>query len=168
MVARRVPSTQRRKQKRRVGRPVGAESELKRVAKARAAKSGMLPDELLLDWARTGRMYYPGTRKTKRLEPNERIACAKGCAGFYRAPYAARTAPGEQPPVVRLEIDEKMITALATKAPDKLDVLRDVLRAIAAGGADISQALTASDKGRPDPARYGKMLTESSDVAGRA
>lgn len=157
------------------GRRFGSVNEAKRVARARAAKIDLLPHELLLLWARTGKMSYPGGR-TEELEPSDRIACAKGCAAWYKPAMQPRPAPGEQPPVVRVELDEKMITAMAKNAPDKLEVLRDVLRAIGAGGMDQGAAGTPSGiigadgvvLDDSDPARYGRLLTETSEVDGRA
>lgn len=153
------------------GRRFGSVNEAKSVARARAALVDDLPHELLLKWARTGRMEYArGNEKvTVELEPSDRITCAKGCAAWYKPAMQPRTAPGEQPPVVRVELDEKMVAALAKNAPDKLDVLRDVLRAVAAGGGELSQAMAAGgSSGQADPSRYGRMLSESSDVAGSA
>lgn len=175
----RVPSRRAAPKKKGGARPntgpkVGSVPEAKRVARAVAAMTGDLPHELMLRWARTGRMEYPtvGGRRayTSDLEPSDRISCAKGCAAYYKATYQPRPAPGEQPPVVRVELDEKMVAALAKSAPDKLDVLRDVLRAIGAGGADLAQmgAVGGGGGDRPDASRYAKMLTETSDVEGRA
>ena len=148
------------------GRPKGGTTERIKVARAIAARSGLLPDELLLDWARTGKMRY-GT-KTVELEPSERIACAKACAAWYKPPMQARPAPGEQPPVLRLEMDEKMLAALAAKQPNKLELLRDVLRAIQAGGKELEQAQQGQGAGDADAGRYGRLLTETSEVDGRA
>ncbi|MBZ0267897.1 hypothetical protein K8I85_07065 [bacterium] len=145
------------------GRRLGSENEAKRVARAQAALTGMLPHEMLLDWARTGRMYYPGTRKTRQLEPSERISCARACANFYRAPYQPTTAPGEQPPIVRVELDEKVLAKLS---PESLGLLRDELRALQAEGVGDMRLVPSS--GAADPARYGRMLSESSETAGRA
>lgn len=153
------------------GRKFGSTTEVKRVARAVARRtgSGKLPDELLREWADTGFMEYvraSGKRVVVELEPADRIACAKGSASYYKAPYQARPAPGERPPVVRLELDEKMVAALAAKSPEKLDVLRDVLRAIQAGGGPVMQA--AEPAGAADPERYARLLSETSDVAGSA
>ena len=172
VVSKRTASARKpNKIKRGRGRPKGGESQYKRVAReqAKLTGSGKLPDELLREWADTGFMEYVRSEKKRtrvQLEPSDRISCAKGCAAWYRPAMQPRQAPGEQPPVVRVELDEKMIAALAAKSPDKLDVLRDVLRAIGAGGVDLEQAGESS--GQADPSRYGRMLSESSDVAGRA
>jgi hypothetical protein len=100
------------------------------------------------------------------LSTSDRIACARACATFYKAPYSPRAAPGEQPPVVRLEVDAKMLAALAARAPDKLEVFRDVLRAIEAGGADVSALASAAAPGggQADPRRYARLLAESAPV----
>lgn len=155
------------------GRRFGSVNEAKKVARARAAKIDLLPHELLWLWARTGKMSYPG--RTELLEPSDRIACAKGCAAWYKAAMQPRPAPGEQPPVVRVELDEKMITAMAKNAPGKLEMLRDVLRAIGAG-VDLTQVAgtTSGIIGADgvvlssDPARYGRLLSETSEVDGSA
>jgi hypothetical protein len=136
------------------------------VARALAAREGKLPHELLLEWSRTGVMRYGS--KTVRLEPSDRIACAKGCASWYKAPMAATRAPDEQPPVFRLEVDEKMLAALARDRPDKLEVLRDVLRAMQTGGVDMAQMTAGVSQRAVDPSRYGRMLTEASAVEGSA
>lgn len=149
------------------GRKLGTVSEAQKVARARAALMGKLPHELMLEWARTGRMYYPSRTGYVELDAADRISCAKGCAAYYKSTFQPRPAPGEQPPVVRLELDEKMISALAAKAPDKLEVLRDVLRALQAGGADLA-ATASGGGGGADPSRYGRMLSESSRTAGNA
>lgn len=149
------------------GRKFGSVNAAKRVARARAALTDELPHELLLRWARTGRMAYPSGR-TVELDPSDRITCAKGCAAWYKPAMQPRPAPGEQPPVLKIELDEKMLAALARSSPDKLDVLRDVLRVIQAGGGDLSQVAEGSLPGQADAARYGRMLSESSDVAGNA
>lgn len=151
------------------GKPKGSVSEATRIARIRAEQTGELPHELLLKWARTGRMAFPrrtGKTTIVDLSPQDRIACARACAAYYRAPYQARPMPGEQPPVVRVELDQEMVAALAAKSPDKLEVLRDVLKAIAAGGGAVG--MPASESPRVDAARYGRMLSETSDVEGRA
>lgn len=153
------------------GRIKGSVSEAKKVARAVALRtgSGKYPDELLREWADTGYMVYArpaGSVVRVELQPSDRIACAKGCAPYYRAPYQARPAPGEQPPVLRLELDDKTLAALVREAPDKVDMLRDVLRMIQSGGADLPQL--AQQQGGADPARYGRLLSESSETAGRA
>lgn len=159
--------------KRKVGRPAGSESEFKRVARARAQMSGGLPDEILLRWGREGRMEYPNAgpkvrARTVELEPADRIACLKSCMAFYKAPYQSRPMPGEQAPTVRLEIDPKALRAMAAKSPDKLDVFRDVLRAIQAAGGDVSGIAAVAEAPRGDPSRYAKMLSESSATDGSA
>lgn len=149
------------------GRKLGSSPEAVRVARARAAMEGMLPHELLLMWARTGRMRFVppnGKAYTVELDPSERIACAKGCAAWFKPPYQARPAPGEQPPTVRLQLDEKVIRALASKQPDKLEALRDVLKAVQAGGGPLAEAAAPAASAE----RYGRMLTETSDVDGSA
>mgnify|MGYP001607790653 CR=1 FL=1 len=60
------------------------------------------------------------------------------------------------------------IKALAEKAPDKLALLADVLRAIQAGGGNISDLPQGRSTGGGDPARYGQLLSEDSKVDGRA
>ena len=162
------------RQKRGRGRPRGGQSETRKVAIARARLAGKLPDELLLEWARTGRMAYAaaGSARTRtvELEPSDRIACAKGAANFYKAPYQARPQAGEQPPVYRIELDEKMVAALAARQPEKLEVLRDVLRALRdGGGGDLAQVARGLAPTPPsDSGRYGRMLSETSDVGGSA
>ena len=148
------------------GRKFGTVSEAKRVARAKAAMEDKLPHELLLEWARTGRMRYPSGNTTE-LDPADRISCAKGCAAYYKAPYQSTQAPGEQPPVIRIEIDNDMVAALANKSPDKLEVLRDVLKALQAGGADVAQLALDAPRSA-DPSRYARMLSESSETAGSA
>lgn len=154
------------------GRRFGSIGETKKVARARAAMTGDLPHELLLSWAQTGRMTYSSDKSEDRivqLEPSDRISCARACANYYKAPYQARQAPGEQPPVVRLELDPKMLRAMAAKNPDKLEVLRDILRAVQAGGGDPSAILQAAKPAADaDPDRYGRMLSETSPTAGEA
>lgn len=156
------------------GRRFGSVNEAKKVARARAVKIGLLPHELLWLWARTGRMSYPGSGRIEEIAPSDRIACAKGCAAWYKAAIQPRPAPGEQPPVVRVELDEKMIAAMAKSAPDKLEVLRDVLRAIGSGSTDLAQVVGSGVIGvdgvvlGSDPARYGRLLSETSEVDGSA
>lgn len=144
------------------GRRFGSVNEAKRVARARAAREDLLPHELLLMWARTGRMAYPGGR-SEELEPSDRIACAKGCAAWFKPAMQPRQAPGEQPPVMRVELSAETIEKISRESPDKLEVLREVLLAIGAGGA-----VTAVRAVSADPSRYARELSESSDVAGRA
>lgn len=153
------------------GRKVGSIPEVIRVARARAAREGRLPHELLLEWARTGRMQFVSLKNGKSysvaLEPSDRIACAKGCAAWFKPAFQSRAAPGEQPPVVRLELDQKTLTALAKSSPDKLAMFREVLAAIQAGGGEIGQAALQAPA-PADASRYGRMLSETSDVEGRA
>lgn len=180
MVARLYPTpapTEPKKKDRRggrragAGRRVGSIDNAKRVARAMAARtgSGKYPDELLREWADTGYMDYVSTngrRKRVELAPSDRISCARGSANFYRHPKAAVQSADAPPPVLRLELDDKTLAALVREAPDKVDMLRDVLRVIQSGGADLPQL--AQQQGGADPARYGRMLSESSETAGRA
>ena len=160
----------------RMGRPPGGESEFKRVARARAERAGRLPDEMLLEWARTGRMEFvpkTGKRYVVDLEPSDRIACAKACAKWYKPEMPAwqpRPAPGEPPPVVRLEIDPKMLEALGRAQPDRLEAFRDLLKMVQAAGGDLAGLASRAGGDGPDadPARYGRMLSEASDVEGSA
>lgn len=149
------------------GRKVGSTTEIKSVARAVAARTDKLPHELLLEWALSGSMRYPGGR-TVQLDASERIACAKGCASWYKPPYQARQAPGEQPPVMRVVLDEQMLSALSAKKPDQLELLRDVLKAISAGGADPARMVAAQSGETADAARYASMLTADSETAGQA
>ena len=152
------------------GRRFGSANEAKSVARAVAARTGDLPHELLLQWARTGKMSYPSGRVVE-LEASERIQCAKGCAAYYKPSFQPRPAPGEQPPVVRVELDPASLRAMATKSPDKLDVLREVLKAVQAGGGELGQVaaqLGAPQDADADPARYGRMLDAASRTAGSA
>lgn len=162
------------------GRKTGSVNAYKRVARAMAQRTGTgkLPDELLREWADSGVMTYTDARgrvTRVELDPADRISCAKGCAAYYKAPYQARPAPGEAPPVVRVELDEAMVAALAAKSPDKLEVLRDVLKVIAANGVtgpllDVTPngRANGSGNGGTDPARYGRLLTASSETEGEA
>lgn len=145
------------------GRRLGSVNEAKKVARARALREDLLPHELLLVWARTGRMRYPRGR-VEELEPSDRIACAKGCASWFKPPLQPQRAPGEQPPVVRVELDARMIASITRDSPDRLELLREVLIAVGAGDSMITLAQSEGT----DPGRYAMMLQESSDVGGSA
>lgn len=141
------------------GRKRGSSPEVVRVARAKAAKlKTKLPHELLFEWAQTGFM-SDKRGQTYALDNSERISCARACAPWYAAPYQSRPAPGAEPPVIRLELDEVTVQALAAKAPDKLEVLRDVLKIIATGGGEAGALLDITPaRASADPARYGRLI----------
>lgn len=155
--------------RRNAGRKKGGVSEFKRVAQARARQVGGLPHELLFKWASTGIMEVTTAKgKTLRveLEPADRISCAKGCAAWYAHPKAAARPADEKPPVVNVTLDESVLRSLAARRPDKLELLRDVIRMVGAAGADVPQIDLVPSQA--DPSRYGAMLSATSSTRGSA
>lgn len=69
-------------------------------------------------------------------------------------------------PVV-LTLDEQTLAAMAKKSPDKLELLRDVLRAI---GVTASGQIPAAlvEKPKADPSAYAQSLRADSRTEGRA
>lgn len=163
----RVKSTRRGKMGGRrpgAGRKKGSRPEYKRVLAARAAREGALPHELMLEWARTGVMVdTKGTRV--ELAPADRISCAKGAAPHYHAPMQAvkHTGDVEQPLVITL--DDQVLAALAKRHPDRLEILRDVLRALQAGEVD---KLVGERRPTADPSAYAATLAPGTRTAGSA
>lgn len=154
------------------GRRIGSVNEAKRIAIVRAARQDKLPHELLREWAITGKMYYPSGQGSVTLDASERISCARACAGYYKHPKAAVQPKDAPAPVVRVELDEKMVAALAKSAPDKLSIFREVLRSIQAVGGDLQMAAAQAAVSAPEAVsgnarRYAKMLAEG-EVAGEA
>jgi hypothetical protein len=79
---------------RKRGRPFGAVSQVTIQAKALAMASGLLPHELLLDWARGEPMRVPqadGSVEDVFLTVDQRIDVAKAAAPFYSPRLAAAT-----------------------------------------------------------------------------
>lgn len=152
------------------GRPARSVNEWKKVARARAAREDKLPHELLREWATTGVMKYPKSGRTVDLDASERITCARSCASWYqhaKAPVQPADAPA---PVLRIELDPEVVSALARENPDRLEVLRDLLRAIQAGGGDLAAVaaqVAATEKQSGNARRYAKMLADG-EVAGAA
>jgi len=148
---------------------VGSLSESKKVARAVAEKNGLLPHEQLLEWALNGKMRSP-SGKYWPLDASERITCARACANYYAHPKAAVQPVDAPATVVRVVLDDKMLAALARDAPDKLEVFRDVLRALQSGGGEpaAAAALLGAPLARADPSRYARTLTEDGDFAGSA
>lgn len=150
------------------GRRLGSVNEATRVARATAARDGKLPHQLLREWSLTGVMRYPG-RGPVLLDSSDRIACARACASYYEHPKAAVQPKDAPAPVVRVEMDERMVAALAKESPDKLEMLRDVLRALQLGGGDLASVVSTvgASPRAADPSRYGRLLSDG-EVAGSA
>lgn len=133
------------------GRKPGGTTEARRVARAQAARSGMLPDELLLEWARTGEMLDAKGKKVQ-LSPADRIACAKGCASYYKHPLAASKPQDEPAQPVVLTLDEKALRALSM---GQQQALMEFFQLVQRGG-DLSK-LSPTSTGA-DPEAYRKSL----------
>lgn len=151
------------------GRKTGSINEATRVARALAARADKLPHELMLQWARTGTMRNAFGRDVQ-MTAAERVACARGCAAWYAHPKAATQPKDAPPPVVRVELDVRLMAALAKTSPDRLEMFRDVLTAIQAGGAGVTnvvaQAVGELTAGG-DASRYAQMMSDE-DMAGNA
>ncbi len=157
--SRRAPRKKSRRGGRRknAGRPVGGLAETKKVARARAKMAGMLPDELLLVWAREGKM------DGEVLDPQQRLYAASAAAPYYKSKLQPRPAPGEQPPTYRLELDPATIAKMSS---DKLEIMREVFRAIAAGVSGVEGMVPVTATADPD--RYARSLRPDSPTDGRA
>lgn len=71
-------------------------------------------------------------------------------------------------PVV-LTLDDKTLAAMAKKSPEKLEVLRDILKAIGiSASGQIPANLIETKKSGADPSMYAKTLRPDSPTDGRA
>lgn len=163
MVARIRPRTMSRTRRPGAGRKRGGEQEVTRVARARAERSGKMPKELLLEWARTGEM------DGQKLTVKDRMYAATSAARYYDAPVQPRPAEGEKPPVYHVDLSTKTLQALSR---GEKEALRDVLVALGAG--DVAGAMAAvgvrgtATGGDADPSRYAATLRPDSTTAGSA
>ena len=160
MVARFKPKAGRRGGVRAgAGRTVGRRSEKDRVASARAKLSGLMPRELLLDWARTGKM------DGVQLMPQQRLYAANAAARYYDPPMQPRPADGVQPPVHKIVLSAEILEGSDV---GELQILRRILVAMQKG-AGLDPAMFNTEEGESaDPARYEALLTADSATKGSA
>ena len=77
------------------------------------------------------------------------------------------TGDAEKPVV--LTLDEKTLAAMSKKSPEKLEILRDVLKAIGVtASGQIPADFVTMKKPGADPSLYGKSLRADSPTDGRA
>lgn len=160
------------------GRPRGKGPEYKSVARARAARAGMLPDELMHLWAWSGQMEEFDTlgrsRGHVKLAPSDRISCAKGCAEFFKSKKQAVRPPDEAPQPINVVLDEHLLAALSARSPDRLEIVRDVLQAIAAAAGDVGSIQAAAVAARTgsgraaDASAYARTLGPDTETQGSA
>ena len=153
-------STKRGKRENPGGRPPGARNKRTLASIAAAeAETGILPHQLLLVWAQTGKM------DGKALSTEDRMSAARSAAPYYAAKLASITLKDNRAPV-QLVVDPEKLLKMKPSQLAQLENLFAIASGevpMSGGGEDLTKMIAASDKARDVTPQSKNLYAESLD-----